>query len=627
MAKQRLLKAKFLVPALTAVLLLVGTAGSTDTKAAMHEGNMTTPRSTIIQQTDKVFTNEITASSGAVVPVLSEIRALIERFSADDRSLNRYYIIPFSKSRSSRFAAFYKEWLENLKEIDFKRLNIDEQIDYILFKNHLNRSLRQLKLDAAVAKEAAPFLPFADTIIRLNEDLRKIKWIDGEQAAKALAFIEAKAKEAHGKIKAELTQPAGSAEQENPKLNRRMVYKTAAPMVSTLRAGLKDWFGFYDKYDPDVTWWASTSYKAADKELEAYESTLRKITAIDISSTDFVFRVPAGRQALAEEAAYEFLPYSPEELLAIGWQELEWCEKERLAATRELGYGEDWKKAIEHVKKLSVKPGEQPELIRFLTFEAIDFLEKNDSLTIPPMVKELIRVVMMSPERQRYTPFFTGGEVISVAYPTNDMPYEQKVSTIRGNNPHFSRAVVHHELVPGHNLQMFMAARHKSYRRPFGSRFFLEGWPLYWEMRLWDMNFQRSAEDRIGMLFWRMHRCARIIFSLNFQMGEWTGLECIDFLVDRIGHERDNATVEVTRDLGMIANPLGQCSYLIGGLQMRALSRELVDSGKMKTKDFHDASLREGSIPMELLRAKLTKQKLESDFASQWKFYKFNPSK
>jgi uncharacterized protein (DUF885 family) len=317
------------------------------------------------------------------------------------------------------------------------------------------------------------------------------------------------------------------------------------------------------------------------------------------------------------------LPYTPEDILAIGWQELEWCEKERLAATRELGYGDDWQKAIEHVKNLSVEPGEQPELIRFLTFEAIDFLEKNDSLTIPAMVKELIRIEMMSPERQRFTPFFTGGEVISVAYPTNAMPYEQKVATIRGNNPHFSRAVVHHELVPGHNLQTFMAARHKSYRRPFRTRFFIEGWPLYWEMRLWDMEFQRSPEDRIGMLFWRMHRCARIIFSLNFQLGKWTGTDCIDFLVERIGHERDNATVEVTRDLGALYNPLNQCSYLIGGIQLRALSKELVDSGKMRAKEFHDAALREGSIPMELLRAKMTNQKLEPNFTSSWKFYEF----
>jgi uncharacterized protein (DUF885 family) len=320
------------------------------------------------------------------------------------------------------------------------------------------------------------------------------------------------------------------------------------------------------------------------------------------------------------------LPYTPEEILAIGWQELAWCEEQRLAASRELGYGDNWQEAMEHVKNKCVEPGKQPELIRFLTYEAIDFLEKHDSLTIPPMVKDLLRMRMMPLERQKTTPFFTGGEVISVAYPTDAVPYEQKISTMRGNNPHFSRAVVHHELVPGHNLQGFMAARHRSYRRIFSTSFFGEGWPLYWEMRLWDMEFQKSAADRIGMLFWRMHRCARIIFSISYQLGQMSVEECIDLLVNRIGHERDNATVEAKAHLSGRAyggRPLAQISYLVGGLQIRALSRELVDSGTMTAKEFHDAVLRENSIPIELLRSKMTDQDLTPDFTSKWKFYAF----
>jgi uncharacterized protein (DUF885 family) len=231
---------------------------------------------------------------------------------------------------------------------------------------------------------------------------------------------------------------------------------------------------------------------------------------------------------------------------------------------------------------------------------------------------------MMSRERQRSTPFFTGGEVISVAYPTTAVPYDEKIQVMRGNNPHFSRAVVHHELVPGHNLQGFMAARHRSYRRPFSTSFFGEGWPLYWEMRLWDMGFQRSPEDRIGMLFWRMHRCARIIFSMSYQLGRMSVEEAVDLLVDRIGHERQQAEAEAKAHLSGRAyggRPLAQISYLIGGLQVRALSRELVDSGKMTAKAFHDAALREGSIPIELLRAKMIEQDLDPNFTSRWKFY------
>jgi hypothetical protein len=550
-------------------------------------------------------------ASGEILPELSELKGMIERYSIDERSLNRYFTFLFSPARYSRFKAFTEEWLQILSSVDFGSLGLDGRIDYLLFKNHLTRVLDRLEEEKSTFDETIPLIPFAPTIITIEEDLKKMKWIEGPGAAKAL-----------NDIKVLVDEAKGSWEKQASPIKRKAVQR-ALSMIGMLRNGLKGWFDFYNGYDPLFTWWTAESYKNTDQALQSYQGYLRAKLGAD----PYVIMEPVGHKVLMKELEFEMIPYTPEEILDLGWQELAWCEKERLAATRELGYEDDWKKAIEHVKDQCVDPGKQPELIRFMSFEAIDFLETHDSLTIPPLVKELIRMEMMSIQRQQTTPFFTGGEVISVAYPTNTVPYEKKISTMRGNNPHFSRAVVHHELVPGHNLQGFMSARHKSYRRPFRTSFFGEGWPLYWEMRLWDMGFQRSPEDRIGMLFWRMHRCARIIFSLSFHLGEMTADEAVDFLVDRIGHERDNATVEAKAHLSGRAyggRPLAQISYLFGGLQMRALSRELVKSGKMSAKAFHDAALREGSIPIELLRAKLIGQELSLDFTPQWKFYKFS---
>ena len=131
-----------------------------------------------------------------------------------------------------------------------------------------------------------------------------------------------------------------------------------------------------------------------------------------------------------------------------------------------------------------------------------------------------------------------------MAFPTDTMTQEQKLMSLRGNNIHFARATVFHELIPGHHLQGFMADRYRTYRAPFSTPFWTEGDAFYWEMLLWDMGFAQTPEDRIGMLFWRMHRCARIIFSLSFHMKQMTAQECVDFLVDRVGFERENATLK-----------------------------------------------------------------------------------
>jgi uncharacterized protein (DUF885 family) len=319
------------------------------------------------------------------------------------------------------------------------------------------------------------------------------------------------------------------------------------------------------------------------------------------------------------------IPYTPEELLAIADKEYAWCEAELKKASRELGFGDDWLKAVEHVKDLHVDPGKQTDLIRDLALEAIDFVQKRDLVTVPPLAVESWRMQMMTPERQLVNPFLTGGEVISVSFPTAGMSHEQKMMSMRGNNVHFARATVFHELIPGHHLQGFMTARYRTHRAPFSTPFWGEGWSLYWEMLLWDMDFAKTPENKIGMLFWRMHRAARITFSLNFHLGKMTAQESIDYLVKRVGHEVDNATAEVRRSLSGQDGPLYQAAYMLGGLQIRSLHKDLVGSGKMTNRTFHDAVLMENRIPIEMVRASLTGQRLSNDFVSNWKFYGANP--
>ncbi|MGZ3873464.1 MAG: DUF885 family protein, partial [Mucilaginibacter sp.] len=185
------------------------------------------------------------------------------------------------------------------------------------------------------------------------------------------------------------------------------------------------------------------------------------------------------------------------------------------------------------------------------------------------------------------------------------------------------RGTVQHELLPGHNLQYFMNSRYKPYRNIFYTPFWIEGWSLYWELLLYDQGFAKTPEERIGMLFWRMHRCARIIFSLNYHLGNWTPQQCIDFLVDRVGHERANAVGEVRRSFKGDYSPLYQVAYLTGGLQLMSLKHELVDSGKMTYKQFHDAVMKENTMPIEMVRATLTNQALDRDFTTKWRFYDF----
>jgi hypothetical protein len=58
----------------------------------------------------------------------------------------------------------------------------------------------------------------------------------------------------------------------------------------------------------------------------------------------------------------------------------------------------------------------------------------------------------------------------------------------------------------------------------------------------------------------------------------------------------------VRRSFNGSYEPIYQCAYMLGARQFRALHKELVGSGKMTNRAFHDAIYREGNIPIEMLR-------------------------
>ena len=576
---------------------------------------------------------------------VSEMRGAIERYTVDRGSLTRSYPVAVSRTRRERFKKFYNEWLASLQSLDFDSMSEDGKIDYLLFKNHLEYELRQLDIQSRQLAEIEPLVPFAGTIISLEEARRRMEPIDSAKIAATLNDLRKQVEAQRRSI-------------ERGSDIKKTVANRAAVAINGLRGNLRNWYTFYNGYDPLFTWWNEEPYKSLDQSLNSYASFItEKIVGIRAESagqtpagpnprpgggggqgggqnfqrpgsaaarpgdSSDIVGDPIGREALLSELRSEMIPYTPEEIIAIGEKEMAWCENEMKKASRDLGYGDDWKKALEHVKNLYVEPGKQPEMIRDLALEAIKFVEDHDLVTVPELAKETWRMEMMTPERQLVSPFFLGGETILVSFPTNSMAHEQKMMSMRGNNIYFSRATVHHELIPGHHLQGFMAARNKPYRAIFGTPFWTEGNSLYWELLLWDLGFAKTPEQRIGMLFWRMHRCARIIFSLNFHLEKMTPQECIDLLVNRVGHERDNATAEVRRSFDGSYGPLYQIAYLIGGLQQYAMHKELVDSGKMTNRAYNDALLKENRIPIELLRAAITNQKLTRDFVTNWKFY------
>jgi len=568
---------------------------------------------------------------------------LIEQFEADRASLDGAYPVAISSPHIARFEKFYNDELAMLSSLDFDQLPEDDRVDYLLLRNLITREQHRLAIRKKQVEEMQSLLPFSSMIEDLLDQQRLKQRPDAEKAAAALAEIVKQIAALQKQLESDphpsssdtkQTEEAGE-HRTNHEAHKSVQKSKINPVIANravlathrLTDDLRDWFNQYNGYDPIFTWWVAQPYKDADKALTGYVSFLKeKVIGIAPDDKTTIIGDPVGREALMDALADNMIPYSPEELIAIAQTEYDWCMREMLTASNEMGFGNDWHAAVEKVKQMHVPPGEQPELIRKLVVEGSDFVKNNNLVTVPPLADETWRMVMMTPERQLVNPFFTGGDEISVSYPTDSMTFEQREMSMRGNNIPFAHATAFHEMIPGHFLQGYMSARYKPYRRVFETPFWSEGNALWWEMLFWDKGFERTPEERVGALVWRMHRSARVIFTMNFHLGKWTPQQCVQFLIDDVGFEPDNSTAEVRRSFDGSVGPLYQSAYLMGALQFRALHKELVDSKKMTDREFHDAILHENEMPIEMLRANLERQKLTNDFRTTWKFYGDHPS-
>ena len=547
-------------------------------------------------------------------PTSSELRELVERYTSDRENLLRFYSVPGSLLQIRRLREFYQAWQAKLEQLPYDSLGAEGRIDWHLMRLQLRYELGLLARVEKRNAEMAPFMGFSEAIAGLQETRRQFETVKPAEAAATLAQIRKDIEAAKKLLEGTENKPS-----------KILAYR-AANRLGELGKTLDNWFKHYDTYDPEFGWWTREPYKKATAAMEDYAKFLReKIVGVKPGEDEPIIGDPIGADGLTLDLEHDMMPYTPEQLIAVAEKEFAWCEAEWKKVARDMGFGDDWKAALEKIKHDYVAPGEQPALIAKQAYEAVSFVTKRDLITVPPLSIDDWTMTMMSPERQKTNPFFLGGDRIIVSFPTDTMDQQDKLDSLRANNTHFCHATVFHELIPGHHLQGWYAQRYNPHRELYYTPFYVEGWALWWEFHLWDLGFQQTPEDRAGALFWRTHRCARIIFSLNFHLGKWTPQQCIDFLVDKVGHDRHTATGEVRRSFNGDYSPLYQVGYMMGAIQLRALYADLVKTGKMSEKDFHDSILRGDIMPIEMVRAHLTGTKLPRDYRSSWKFAGENP--
>jgi uncharacterized protein (DUF885 family) len=164
-------------------------------------------------------------------------------------------------------------------------------------------------------------------------------------------------------------------------------------------------------------------------------------------------------------------------------------------------------------------------------------------------------------------------------------------------------ALTLHESSPGHSLQGALAEeqgaqpdfRRKNYISAYG-----EGWALYTEKLGKEMGIYETPYEDFGRLTYEMWRAARLVIDTGLHHKGWTRDQALAYLRDRTALSEHEVTTEVDR---YISWPGQALSYKLGEIAIVKLraeaERELGD--RFDIKAFHDAILRQGSVPLPVL--------------------------
>ncbi|MDF2901229.1 MAG: hypothetical protein K0Q62_1288, partial [Phenylobacterium sp.] len=164
-----------------------------------------------------------------------------------------------------------------------------------------------------------------------------------------------------------------------------------------------------------------------------------------------------------------------------------------------------------------------------------------------------------------------------------------------------------HEGAPGHHFQI---ARQQEltglpkFRKFGGFGAYMEGWGLYTERLGDEMGVITDPYDRFGMLSLQVWRAIRLVLDTGIHSKRWTREQAIAYF-------KANSSVsdtDIAREVDRYFNWPGQAtSYMVGQLKIaelrRKAERELGD--KFDIRDFHEAVLSQGALPLDLLEAQV----------------------
>lgn len=164
-----------------------------------------------------------------------------------------------------------------------------------------------------------------------------------------------------------------------------------------------------------------------------------------------------------------------------------------------------------------------------------------------------------------------------------------------------------HEAIPGHHFQIAIQQELTdvpAFRRFGGETAFAEGWGLYAESLGKDLGVYTDPYQYFGRLQGELWRAIRLVVDTGLHNKSWNRQQVIDYMESNSAVENTDAVAEAERYMAIPGQAL---AYKIGELKIQELKRksQAALGDKFDPRAFHEEVLKDGSVPLPVLEAKI----------------------
>ena len=303
--------------------------------------------------------------------------------------------------------------------------------------------------------------------------------------------------------------------------------------------------------------------------------------------------------------SFTTLDMEPEEIHETGLREVERIRGEMEEVIREVGFKGSCSEFLEFLRTDPRFYAKAPEELLMRA----SYLAKRMDGKLPSLFKTLPRLPYgVQPVPDHLAPKYTGGRYVGAPEGSKEPGYYWVNTHKLESRPLYTlEALTLHEAVPGHHLQIALNNelenlpnfRRYSYISAFG-----EGWGLYAERLGLEAGFYTDPYSNFGRLTYEMWRACRLVVDTGLHAMGWTREQTREYLAANTALSLHEIRTETDR---YIAWPGQALSYKLGELKIRELrGRAESELGeRFDVREFHDAVLLGGAVPLPVLESRI----------------------